>query len=309
MKCLDENARMPITQIAKKIRLSVSNTNYRLQHLRDHAIITEFYLLINPFAFTGRYDRIILKLRNDYPREELIAYCRSNPRIGWFFEADGDWNFAFQVWSTTITQTQQVLHDFLSAFSEYIREYVISSVVSIKKYEHHFIYRQQTTCTAIIETPTIALDALDRKIISLLFRNARMTLLEVGAALKADYKTIAYRLKNLEKKGVIIGYKTQINRFTLGYDYYKIILRFGSFTKKDITRLKEYLLSDPRVLFITEALGWADLEFEFFGETQDDYRKFQETLKKQFAKVIKEYDVIIPKNFEWNHIIPTTAKD
>ena len=69
-------------------------------------------------------------------------------------------------------------------------------------------------------------------------------------------------------------------------------------------KLKEILRNDKRVLFITDSLGWADLEFEIFCANQQEYRDFQDAFKKQFASILRKYETLIPLEFDWNHVIP-----
>ena len=305
MAYLDENSRYTNTQLAKKTGISVSNVIYKINRMLKENIITEFYILLNPFSFKKRYDRLIIQFRSDWDMEEVRKYCQKNENIGWFIFLDGTWNFGCQIWSDTIEETKEIMDDFLSKFSKYINEYVISSLISIDKFEHNFLFKEfKSKYTTMKKMPEAKLDKLNKQIINLMFRNARTKLLDVAEKLKVDYKTISYRLKKMEKEGVIIGYKTQFGRFNLGYDYYKIRLTYASHLNKDIKEIKEFLKKDKRVLFITEALGWADLEFEIFCTNQEEYRKFQEDFKRRFATKLREYDTLIPLEFNWNHTMP-----
>ncbi len=306
---LDENSRYTNTQLAKKTGVSVSNVTYKISRMLKEEIVKEFYILLNPFSFKKRYDRLVIQFRSDWNREEVREYCQKNSNIGWFIFLDGTWNFGCQIWSDTIEETKEILDEFLSRFSKYINQYVISSLISIEKFEHNFLFEEfQSKYTAMRKVPEAKLDELDKRIINLMFRNARMKLLEVAKKLSVDYKIISYRLKRLEKENVIIGYKTQFNRFNLGYDYYKIRITYASHLKQDIRGIKEFLRRDKRILFITEALGWADLEFEIFCKNQEEYRKFQENFKRKFATKLREYETLIPLEFGWNHIMPVQNK-
>lgn len=68
------------------------------------------------------------------------------------------------------------------------------------------------------------LDALDLKILSQLMRQARMTWAELAAQLGLSAPAAADRVRKLEEKGVIQGYRTQIDPDSLGYDLTAFIL-------------------------------------------------------------------------------------
>ena len=302
---LDENARYSNTYLAKKTGMSVSNVIYRINRLVELKVIEEFYLLLNPFAFRSRYDRIMVSFKSAWDPAVIKDYCLKDRKIGWFIFFDAKWNFSCQVWSNTAAETKQVMLGLLAKFGDTIEEYAISSVIGIEKHEHNFLLpEKEAKQSSILATPAISLDALDKKILGLLSRQARMKLVDVATALACDYKTVSYRLKRLQDAGLIIGYKLKLNRFNLGYDYYKVLIQLGSHTLAQLQTLKATLRSDKRVLFITDGLGWADLEFEMFCGNQDEYRRFQTGLKKQFSPILKGYETLIPLEFEWNHFIP-----
>lgn len=302
---LDENSRYTNAQLARRTSISISNVNYKINRMLREKIISEFYILLNPFSFRKRYDRLIVQFRSDWDKEEVRKYCKKDKDLGWFIFLEGAWNFGCQVWSDTTEETKEIIEKFLSKFSKYVNQYVISSLISIEKFEHNFLFEEfESKATMMKKVPEVKLDKLDKRIINLMFRNARMKLLDVAKKLNVDYKVVSYRLKRLEKENVIIAYKTQFNRFNLDYDYYKVRITYASHLKQDIKNIKGFLRGDKRVLFITEALGWSDLEFEIFCKNQDEYRKFQEDFKRKFATKLREYETMIPIEFDWNHFMP-----
>lgn len=302
---LDENCRYTNSYIAKQTNISTSNVIYRINRLIEAKIIDEFYLLLNPFAFKQRYDRFVVKFRSDWNIEKIKDYCRRTKKIGWYILFDGKWNFGCQIWADNIVETKEIVDKFLAEFTDSIEEYTISSLISIEKFEHNFLFEEfksSTTKMDIVES--MKLDNLDIKIINFMFKNARAKILDIANHLNVDYKVISYRLKKLEEKKVILGYKTQFNRFNLGYDYYKIKLDFSLYKLEDKKEIYNYLKSDSRIVFIAKALGWADLEFEIFCKNQNEYREFMDAFKRKFATRIKNFEVLIPLEFDWNHFMP-----
>ena len=71
----------------------------------------------------------------------------------------------------------------------------------------------------------ISLDAVDRKILGFLIKNARMPFLEIARECGVSGAAIHQRVKKLEDAGVILGSRLQVNPKAMGYDVCAIILR------------------------------------------------------------------------------------
>ncbi len=65
---------------------------------------------------------------------------------------------------------------------------------------------------------SMSLDALDLKILTQLSRQARMTWSDLAGQLGVSPPAAADRVRKLEEAGVIQGYVTQIDAYSLGYD-------------------------------------------------------------------------------------------
>jgi Lrp/AsnC family leucine-responsive transcriptional regulator len=64
----------------------------------------------------------------------------------------------------------------------------------------------------------IALDSIDYKLLDLLQQNARMTQLEMAAAVGLSQPAVAERMRKLEQEGIITGYAARVDGRKLGKD-------------------------------------------------------------------------------------------
>lgn len=65
-------------------------------------------------------------------------------------------------------------------------------------------------------TPDLVLDAIDRRILSALLRDGRMTTIEVAETVGLSPTPCGRRIRRLEEAGVIQGYAAQLNHAALG---------------------------------------------------------------------------------------------
>ena len=68
------------------------------------------------------------------------------------------------------------------------------------------------------------IDAINKKIIFLLQKDARMTYKEIAHELNRSETTIRDRIKAMERIGIIQGYTALINKTALGLHFFAIIL-------------------------------------------------------------------------------------
>ena len=74
------------------------------------------------------------------------------------------------------------------------------------------------------------LDLKDRKILYQLDLNCRQSNTQIGKKVGLRKDIVSYRINRMEEKGVITGYWTDIDSFKLGYDVYRIYIKFQNAT-------------------------------------------------------------------------------
>src|SRR3989344_5915059 len=78
----------------------------------------------------------------------------------------------------------------------------------------------------------VKLDLKDKKILSLLSQNARVNSSTIAKEVVLSRDTVAYRLDNYQKKGLIQGYRTVVDISLFGYDAYHIFLQLNKPTEE-----------------------------------------------------------------------------
>lgn len=71
--------------------------------------------------------------------------------------------------------------------------------------------------------PKVSIDAIDRKILQYLVKNARMPFLEIARECGISGAAIHQRVKKLDDSGVILGSRLEVDPKSLGFDVCAII--------------------------------------------------------------------------------------
>ncbi|MGQ4911625.1 MAG: Lrp/AsnC family transcriptional regulator [Candidatus Thorarchaeota archaeon] len=141
-------------------------------------------------------------------------------------------------------------------------------------------------------------DDLDLAILRELQTDCRTPLQDIATKVKAPTSTVHYRVKRLEREGVIDGYYAHINPESIDLDYITLIRVMAAYGPKYYERIGNQLKDIPGVWAVYYSLG----EQDFFVLTRSrDRTDFMETLDKVMgtrgvertatqviAKVIKE---------------------
>jgi DNA-binding Lrp family transcriptional regulator len=120
------------------------------------------------------------------------------------------------------------------------------------------------------------IEELDRKILNVLNRDARMSFRRIAKVLKISPTTLYSKVRKLEKSGVLKGYIPLIDTESVGYNLTAIIsLRVRQ--EKDI-EVQKAIAKFPQVGAVYEVTGDWDLILVCYFKGRDDLTNF---LKKE----------------------------
>ena len=74
---------------------------------------------------------------------------------------------------------------------------------------------------------TIGIDEVDKKLLSILGKTARIPLVNVAKKIGISAVAVANRIRNLENKKLIMGYRPELDYTKLGYGHYRLYLNLS----------------------------------------------------------------------------------
>lgn len=132
------------------------------------------------------------------------------------------------------------------------------------------------------------MDAVDRRILSELDMDARVSYSGLGRRIRVSKETVKYRITQLEKRGIIRGYYTTIDFSKLGYIIYRLYLRLQSTTPEIEKELIRYLAASRYVSVLYETNGPFHIAMGVWARDMWEYEGFWNDLKERFGTHIKE---------------------
>ncbi len=295
---LDLNARQSDSEIAKKVGLTRDSVRYRINKLVENGYINYFMTLLNSMKLGYDWYRTFFKFQNLTleKEKEIIYYLKE--RASWISKVEGIWDLNTGIFVKNVYEYRDLINEFLLKYSSFIERYDVSIVTREWSYHRDYLLnKKQKTSNQIMmgfdpqkEYKIETIDEIDYKILKTILKNARMKTIDITREIKTTEMVVRYRLKNLIKNGIIIGFKPFLNVHKLGYIYFKLHLTLQNLTPEKKKSIVHYIHQHPNTVHMTELVGGAYLEAEFQVKTNEEFYAHVLELRLKFGDIIRDYE-------------------
>ncbi|MFC1752389.1 Lrp/AsnC family transcriptional regulator [Thermoproteota archaeon] len=290
---LDLNSRQSNSEIGKKVGLSKEVVNYRINNLMKKGIIKGFYTIIDTSKLGYLSCRFFLKFQKISPEKEseIIDYFTRLPYTWWVPSMDGARDLGVVLWAKDTYEFHKIKEDALNKYRPYIKEIVPGIYSRFHIFKRAYLIKKEINEEQpIVSTKggNVKYDKTDLRILRTICDNARASIVDIAGNCRTTTAIIMYRLKKLEKDGVIQGYRPIIDLGKIGHYWYKVNLELDDFTK--IPEILKYANAHPNIVYAYEVIGGADLELEFEVSSYEEFRKVLNKVRKRFSETIRSYE-------------------
>lgn len=296
---LDKNSRQSYTQIAGKVRLSKEAVRLRIQKLEKEKIIEGYYSLVN-FPLLGENLYLIyLKTYGMNPEIEkkFIEHVNKIKNVGLNVSVIGFSNFNLAIWSKSPFEFEKTFTKILEGFEKYIFKKIIMVESSANYFKNKFFFPLVLN-TDILRTESASkpeeIDNRDFLILESLAENARISASDLAVKTNLTAAAVAQRIKNLEKRKIILGYKVQVN-FNLFH--LKIFLKLQDMNGLLEKKMINYLNGIREVVSVSKTYGDYDLEFRIQVESILQIEEIINGFRTEFQKNFQDFEMIIFTRF------------
>ena len=292
---LDLNARQSNAQIGKKISTSKEVVNYRIKRLEKEGYISGYHTIINFWKLGYQTIRVYLKFIDISPENkvQLMDFLIKKDKVLFILETEGVYDLGFGVLVKNLSEFEKFYEEFKASWKPFIIKEQISFYNAIYHFNRDYLLEKQNNqlkSIVIKEEPEIAHDDKDISLLKILAEQARIPLLDLSRKLKMAPRTVAYRIKQLEKNKVIASYRMVFTTKKINYEYYKININLKD--NEIISQLISFCNKNPNIIYIVKTIGGADLECGVEVPHREAFDNLMDEMRKSF-KGIRE---IIPNN-------------
>jgi Lrp/AsnC family transcriptional regulator, leucine-responsive regulatory protein len=290
---LDKDSRQTFSHIGKDIGLSKEAVFYRIKRLEEEKVISGYPTFVSLAKLGLMHMKMLIKLQNikKEKKGEFIKYLTHHKNTNWVASCRGTYDLIVGFVLKDLLEFRKVKDEIYRLYSDFIHSITLSLMLENNVYgRKYFIGESQEVKHYIGSSAKAEMDRLDFRILKILSANTRVKTTEISSALKESERKIAYRIWQMEKKGVIQKYSISINHEKLGLSFVKAFIYLSNI--KSRAKLISYLANQKNCIYNVEALGNWDIEPEFEVSSTEEYYSIIEDIEDRFSDIIKNINTL-----------------
>ncbi|MBL7148368.1 MAG: winged helix-turn-helix transcriptional regulator [Nanoarchaeota archaeon] len=298
LEVLIENSREQISTIAKKIKLRRENVNYRINRLIKLGLIKEFNTILNEKSLGLSHYVVFVELvkLGEITEKQIIEYLKNSQFMSWIGTSAGRWSLVFDIIIyDKDSNFEEILKKFLKRFGDYIENYEVLKLSKGDYFASKLIGKSRDFHRKIEDKKHAQkFDETDFKILSLLNKDSRKTLVDISTQTNLTPNGINNRIKSLTNNGIISGYTISLNWKKLGYEWFAVQIKLHKYDEEIDNKIESFFKNHKKVVFYYKYLGasW-DYDIGVLVQNSDELRDFINEYRKEFSDVSKISDVFL----------------
>jgi DNA-binding Lrp family transcriptional regulator len=150
-------------------------------------------------------------------------------------------------------------------------------------------------------------DAIDRKILAELQRDARLTITELAERVQLSVSPCHRRLRALERSGAIAGYRAILNAQALGFAFEALVfVSMAAADRATLEAFEEAVTTIPNILEAQRLFGDPDYLLRVIARDLPDFQRLYDDRLATLPGVHKLSSTLVMKTIADNRPLPLT---
>lgn len=308
---LDLNCRQSSSQIGRKLRIAKETVNYRIKRLEEKGIIQGYITEINMAKVGLTTYKVYYQFQylDEESEKQLIEYLTTHPKVFWVARTNGRWDMLTMILAKEPMEFYNILEGIINKFHRKIltKAFLVNVEVFVFRKEYlipnkHEFYPTKMYAGKIIENK---LDNLDKSLLKLIAKNARMSVVEIAQKLNTTARIITYRLKILQKRKIITTFRVLVDLKKFKYSFFKTFMYLHNITKERRNAFNEYCRQKENIVYISNVAGPWDVELEIEVESDEKFNEIMWDIRNKFSDIIRNVEsVLVIKDYGLNYQVP-----
>jgi DNA-binding Lrp family transcriptional regulator len=292
---LCNNARTPLTQLAKKVGLSRDAISYRIKNYEKKGLIQGYRTMINVAKLGYNNYHLFIKLSN--PSEEIeksiLHKIRDLPFIRAILKFSGTYDLEIALVAKDLAELDKNIVTITSNCGGFIQDYDL--LTFSKFYVSRTMPRSfsEKIEDSLMENKDYIQDKKDIAILKLISEDALLPLYEIGDKIKLSADAVAYRIKKMRESKIINKYIPVVNYNSLDYSMYTALFNISSLDEKKEKKLRELLIADKNALWAVKMIGKFNILAYFLVKNIDELQGSISGIRSLFPGEINHHEVLI----------------
>ncbi len=296
LNCLDKNSRQTLGSIAKKVRVSRQVADYRINKLIKQKTIYAFYTLIDVGRLGYSTFRVHLRVKNleEKSYTEFAESLFNNYPTFWVAFVAGSFDIMVDIFAKNITEFEKIMDDILVKKKEIIQSYEVFTVLELILYDYGYFSDKKeirNKCLMHKNAGEDNIDDTDKKILDNIKKNSRLSYLEIANKIGVTRFTVKRRIKQLEERKIIAGYRPLINFNHFDKQSFKIFIKYDYSKIDQEKKLLDEIQQTPGILNILKFMGKWNLDIEIHKKDSRELQQYIIRLRNRH-EIIEDYEIV-----------------
>jgi len=290
------NSRESLISLGKKLKLSPSAVERRLQKLISEGVISLLFADVNLGRIGLKSYRIYMKFDviDEKTEKEILTLFENYSRTLWGVVCEGEYDILFRFIAKDEYEVEDVIEMFLKKFGERIVEKTVITTTSQTYLSWNKAFGSERRPALPFERMEGIenIDEVDLGILSELYGNARQSTVNIAKKVGLTPDAVQYRIKKLIERKLILGYTAWYDAKKLEFNYYKILIGFRNITKDLENEFMRFCTERDEVIFINKTIGSWDVEVDIIVEDNRELHRFIMDMKTKFGHILGKHTFI-----------------
>lgn len=294
MAILVDDARISLTQLAKKIGLKRETVDYRIKRLSDQGFITGVMPMLN-FKILGFSDFEIFYLldQNEQEKKQAITKLSKLPFVKSILEYSDRWDLKITVIAKGLEGLESINDEVQNVIGKHILEKEI--VISLKNYSERFIsslFMPKTKSSILVskKTGNFKIDGKDFLILKNLSEDGCLSTYQISEKVGMSPDGVGLRIKKMIESGIIQKFITLFDNSKMNLTWYTFAAKLRSNDDKLEEKLSQLFRDHPSIMSARKTIGGWDILFSIVCQTPLEMHSATREIKKLLASSIKNYE-------------------
>ena len=300
---LDNNARASFAEIGRLIDTSKENVSNATHRLEQSGIITKYYSVINVTHLGFTPYVVYAQLQAISPKERSATVNRicSYPEVYWVSTMGGKYDICFGILAQSAQEFSDICLKIQRALADKFSRISIHTRLQTIQFPRTYLSKKAPSRTKLTAKKLLTfgsgaliktLEAREKKILYLLSKNARISLVDLSNQIGIPRATTTRILANLEQQNIISGYAANIDVTVLGYYIYRLLIKTRSKSPEVTLKLYNFAIDHDNIVYIDWGFGEWDVELTCEVQTQIELQDILSKIQTGFTHEIDTVELI-----------------
>jgi len=289
LQVLDWNGREALNHLAKRVRSNKDVVAYRIRKLEEQGIINRYYPVIDMSKLGYHTSRIYLDLEEmeKSKEQELIHFLDNEINAGLIFRMDYPYRYGIFIWAKSVYEIENIIISIKRKLGKTLLRYNYSLFCTYRVYPKDYLFGKKYHEHNYTLSPKekVNYDNQDSLILQELAKNSRFSTVQIAQTLKIPQTTVSNKIKMLEKKKIIFGYRAEINFIKLGYTNYFLEIYLED--NNNLKEIESWANTHPHTVWLQKVIGTCDIEIEVEVKGRVELEHLLNELRTKFKNIRK----------------------